>query len=105
VSSIVILDELNLILSAGEDKTIHKWDLFSGDKRGEMREAHNHWIWSIVPIKYDRKEKDYIIATSSADNNVKIWQLKKKITLSTFLLKKFAIALEYIPEKKYLDGW
>ena len=103
VNALLYISDVDVILSAGEDKHIHYWDPVTGSSKGKIRDAHKAWIWNMISMGIDRQEKDCLFATTSGDLTIKIRYAAKKVVLHTFEMDtNFCISLEYFPETKTL---
>ena len=63
----VVLMTPNMLVSCGDDKTLHLWDL---DKRDKIAHIENDRI-----IRVLARVSDTVVASGNADNSVKLWNV------------------------------
>eukprot|EP01043_Picozoa_sp_COSAG02_P021826 COSAG02_NODE_1118_length_14469_cov_8.856228_13_plen_537_part_00 len=63
----VVLMSTNMLVSCGDDKTLHLWDL---DKRDKIAHIENDRI-----IRVLARVSDTVVASGNADNSIKLWNL------------------------------
>lgn len=94
ISQIEFVDE-NSVITGSTDMTMSYWDV----ERGEPIQDYGDHLGDINDLSVSCKDNRNIIATASADNTVKIWDLRTKPSRSqqTFITETELNTVDYFP--------